>query len=93
MFLADQTSTSPEENAERNQFLESLKQEIDSFRKELKPVEQKILLERILSENPRSLQELGDDHGITREAIRQTKQRILKKFKRYVAKKMPDFSE
>ena len=93
MFLADQTSTSPEENAERNQFLESLKQEIDSFRKELKPVEQKILLERILSENPRSLQELGDDHGITREAIRQTEQRILKKFKSYVAKKMPDFSE
>ena len=93
MFLADQTSTSPEENAERNQFLESLKQEIDSFRKELKPVEQKILLERILSENPRSLQELGDDHGITREAIRQTEQRILKKFKSYIAKKMPGLSE
>ncbi len=93
MFLADQTATSPEENAERNQFLESLKQEIDSFRKELKPIEQKILLERILSENPRSLQELGDDHSVTREAIRQTEQRILKKFKSYIAKKMPDFSE
>ena len=67
-------------------------QEIDGFRKELKPVEQKILSERILSETPRSLQEIADDHNITREAIRQTEQRILKKFKTYVSKNMPDIS-
>ncbi|MBT6600798.1 MAG: RNA polymerase factor sigma-32 [Nitrospina sp.] len=92
MFLADHTTTSPEENAERNQFLKSLKQEINSFSKELKPIEQEILSERILSENPRSLQEIGDDHNITREAIRQTEQRILKKFKTYITKNTPDFS-
>jgi RNA polymerase sigma-32 factor len=92
MFLTDNTAASPEESAERNQFLESLKQEIDSFSKELKPIEQKVLSERILSESPRSLQEIGDDHNITREAIRQTEQRILKKFKRYIAKNIPDFS-
>jgi RNA polymerase sigma-32 factor len=92
MFLSDNTTASPEENAERNQFLQSLKQEIDGFRKELKPVEQKILSERILSETPRSLQEIADDQNITREAIRQTEQRILKKFKTYVSKNMPDFS-
>jgi RNA polymerase sigma-32 factor len=92
MFLTDHTAASPEENAEQNQFLESLKQEIDSFSKELKPIEQKILSERILSETPRSLQEIGDDHNITREAIRQTEQRILKKFKTYISKNVPDFS-
>ena len=92
MFLSDNTTASPEENAERNQFLQSLKQEIDGFRKGLKPVEQKILSERILSETPRSLQEIADDHNITREAIRQTEQRILKKFKTYVSKNMPDLS-
>jgi RNA polymerase sigma-32 factor len=92
MFLTDHTATSPEDNAERNQFLESLKQEIDSFSKELKPIEQKVLSERILSESPRSLQEIGDDHNVTREAIRQTEQRILKKFKSYIAKNTPDFS-
>ena len=92
MFLSDNTTVSPEENAERNQFLQSLKQEIDGFRKELKPVEQKILSERILSETPRSLQEIADDQNITREAIRQTEQRILKKFKTYVSKNMPNFS-
>jgi RNA polymerase sigma-32 factor len=92
MFLADHGAMSPEENAEQNQFLESLKQEIDSFRKELKPIEQKILSERILSETPRSLQEIGDDQNITREAIRQTEKRILKKFKTYITKNRPNLS-
>ena len=92
MFLADHGAISPEENAEQNQFLESLKQEINSFKKELKPIEQKILSERILSENPRSLQEIGNDQNITREAIRQTEQRILKKFKPYITKNRPNLS-
>ena len=83
---------SPEENAERSQFLQSLKKEIDTFKRELKPIEQQILSDRILSDTPRSLQEIGNDHSITREAVRQTEQRILKKFKNYVAKNMPDFS-
>ena len=90
--LTDHTTASPEQDAERNQFLKSLKQEINLFKRELKPIEQKILTDRILSETPRSLQELGDEYSITREAIRQTEQRILKKFKAYVAENMPDFS-
>ena len=92
MFLTDHGAISPEENAEQNQFLESLKQEINSFKKELKPIEQKILSERILSETPRSLQEIGNDQNITREAIRQTEQRILKKFKTYITKNRPNLS-
>ena len=92
MFLADHGAISPEENAEQNQFLESLKQEINSFKKELKPIEQKILSERILSETPRSLQEIGNDQNITREAIRQTEQRILKKFKTHITKNRPNLS-
>ena len=92
MSLTDHAATSPEQYAERNQFLNSLKLEIDLFKKELKPIEQKILTDRILSETPQSLQEIGNYHNITREAVRQTEQRILKKFKTYVAKNMPEFS-
>ena len=90
--LTDLAAVSPEEDAERSQFLKSLKKEINVFKKELKPIEQKILSDRILSDTPCSLREIGDDHNITREAVRQTEQRILKKFKTYVAKNMPDFS-
>ena len=91
IFLTDKSNVSPEKNAEQNQFIKSLKQEINLFREELKPIEQKILTDRILSETPRSLQDIGDEHGITREAVRQGEQRILKKFKAYATKNMPDF--
>ena len=63
-----------------------------TFKKGLKPIEQNILSDRILSDAPRSLQEIGNDHNITREAVRQTEQRIIKKFKSYVDQNMPDFS-
>ena len=92
MSLTDNTALSVEDDAERNQFLNSLKQEIGTFKKGLKPIEQKILSDRILSDAPRSLQEIGNDHNITREAVRQTEQRIIKKFKSYVDQNMPDFS-
>ena len=92
MSLTDNTALSVEDAAERNQFLKSLKQEIRTFKKGLKPIEQNILSDRILSDAPRSLQEIGNDHNITREAVRQTEQRIIKKFKSYVDQNMPDFS-
>lgn len=92
MLLADHSAETPEQHAEQEQFLNSLKKEIALFQKELKPIEQEILTDRILSETPRSLQEIGDDHNITREAVRQTEQRILKKFKSYVTENMPDYS-
>ena len=92
MSLTDNTALSVEDDAERNQFLKSLKQEIRTFKKGLKPIEQNILSDRILSDTPRSLQEIGNDHNITREAVRQTEQRIIKKFKSYVDQNMPDFS-
>jgi RNA polymerase sigma-32 factor len=90
--LTDNTALSVEDDAERNQFLNSLKQEIGTFKKGLKPIEQKILSDRILSDSPRSLQEIGNDHNISREAVRQSEQRIIKKFKSYVDQNMPDFS-
>ncbi len=92
MSLTDHSEVTPEQHAEQEQFLTALKKEINIFKKELKPIEQEILTDRVLSESPRSLQEIGDDHNITREAVRQTEQRILKKFKSYVAENMPDYS-
>ena len=91
MTLSDHAEVTPEQHAEQEQFLTSLKKEIELFKKELKPIEQEILTDRVLSDSPRSLQEIGDDHNITREAVRQTEQRILKKFKSYVVENMPDY--
>lgn len=61
--------------------IELLKEKIESIRPELSEREKIILDERILNEDPLTLQEIGEKHGITREAVRQMEARVLKKIK------------
>lgn len=83
----------PEKLVVSEMFLEALKEKIDVFKDNLKPIEQEILEDRVLSESPASLQEIGDRHGITREAIRQTEVRLLKKFKTFIEEKFPEAAD
>ena len=82
-----------EKRAEIDQFREILQQKIEGFKSELKPGEIEILEKRGLSESPQSLQELGDERGVTREAVRQAEQRLLKKFKIYIEEQMPEAAD
>jgi len=82
-----------EKRAEIDQFREILQQKIEGFKSELKPGEIEILEKRVLSESPQSLQELGDERGVTREAVRQAEQRLLKKFRIYIEEKMPEAAD
>ncbi|MFM6927727.1 MAG: RNA polymerase sigma factor RpoD/SigA [Bdellovibrio sp.] len=61
--------------------LEILKKKIEEIRPELSEREKIILDERILNDDPLTLQEIGEKHGITREAVRQMEARLLKKIK------------
>ena len=82
-----------EKRAEVDQFREILQQKIEGFKSELKPGEIEILEKRVLSESPQSLQELGDERGVTREAVRQAEQRLLKKFRIYIEEQMPEAAD
>ncbi|MDC1122681.1 sigma-70 family RNA polymerase sigma factor [Nitrospinaceae bacterium] len=82
-----------EKRAEIDQFREILQQKIEGFKTELKPGEIEILEKRVLSESPQSLQELGDERGVTREAVRQAEQRLLKKFRIYIEEQMPEAAD
>ena len=82
-----------EKGAEVDQFREILQQKIEGFKSELKPAEIEILEKRILSESPQSLQEIGDQRGVTREAVRQSEQRLLKKFRIYIEEEMPEAAD
>jgi len=61
--------------------LEILKQKLKEIRPELSDREKIILDERILNDEPLTLQEIGEKHGITREAVRQMEVRVMKKIK------------
>jgi len=82
-----------EKRAEIDQFREILKRKIEGFKSELKPGEIEILEKRVLSESPQSLQEIGDERGVTREAVRQAEQRLLKKFRIYIEEEMPEAAD
>ena len=82
-----------EKAAEIDQFRKILQQKIEGFKSDLKPGEIEILEKRILSESPQSLQEIGDQRGVTREAVRQSEQRLLKKFRVYIEEEMPEAAD
>ncbi len=61
--------------------LELLRQNIDKIRPSLTEKELYLLENRMLADNPMTLQEVGDHYGITREAVRQSEARLLDKIK------------
>ena len=62
-----------------------LKKAIRKLKKQLNRKETFILDSRILSESPKTLQEIGKEFNITREAVRQIESRLLKKIKKEVS--------
>ncbi|RYZ64582.1 MAG: sigma-70 family RNA polymerase sigma factor, partial [Proteobacteria bacterium] len=70
-----------DEQIARDEQLAILREKIDEIRHELSERELIILDERILNDEPLTLQEIGEKHGITREAVRQMEVRVMKKIR------------
>lgn len=70
-----------DEDLALKQYLTVLKEKLEEIRPELSDREKIILDERLLSDEPLTLQEIGSKYGITREAVRQMETRVLKKIK------------
>ncbi len=66
-------------------------EKLDSFRKELSEREIYILENRVFSDTPTTLQEIGERYGITRERVRQIENTMIKKIKAYFEREIPDF--
>ena len=64
--------------AEQIQFL---KNAIDNIKDQLTDKEKIILEERVLNDEPLTLQEIGEKYKITREAVRQNEARLIQKIK------------
>ncbi len=69
----------------------TLREHIDRFAVGLDARDQKILRERILAEEPRTLQEIGDELGLTRERIRQLEKKLVDGLRDYMKANLVDF--
>jgi RNA polymerase sigma-32 factor len=58
-----------------------LRERIEALRPQLNDREKVILDERLLADEPLTLQEIGEKYNITREAVRQIEQRLMEKIK------------
>jgi RNA polymerase sigma-32 factor len=74
----------PDHAVEQSQFSELLKGKLETFAKTLEGREQTIFRERWLTEEPLTLQELGDRYNVSRERARQLEKRMLDRLKKYL---------
>jgi RNA polymerase sigma-32 factor len=66
---------------------------LDEYRDTLSGKELDIFDNRIMAENPVTLQELGDKYRISRERVRQIQERIVKNIKKFLTEGIPNFEE
>ncbi|WP_243310130.1 sigma-70 family RNA polymerase sigma factor [Fundidesulfovibrio agrisoli] len=65
---------------------------LQSIIPELSDKERDLLEQRILSDSPVTLREIGNKYGITRERVRQIETRLLEKIRSHFVKRIGDFS-
>lgn len=65
--------------------------QVKAFAEGLDGREQKIMQERVLAEEPRTLQEIGDDLGVTRERVRQLEKRLVDRLREHLRANVVDF--
>jgi RNA polymerase sigma-32 factor len=64
---------------------------VDEFAVDLDEREQQILRERVLADDPRTLQDIGNDLGVTRERVRQLEKKLVDRLREYLRENLVDF--
>ena len=90
-FLATPTE-SIEDKVAKKEIEALLHNKVSEFRKKMTPREKEIFDLRIFSDNPVTLQEIGDRYGISRERVRQVEKNIIKKMREFFKREIPDFA-
>lgn len=71
----------------RSVFLEKLSE----FAEGLEERDRRIVEERILADEPKTLQEMGDDFGVSRERVRQLEARLVERIRTFMKENLVDF--
>ncbi len=69
---------------------EKLREKLKEFASTLKDREKIIFQERLMAEEPKTLQEIGERFGVSRERVRQIESRLKKKLGKFLESNLPD---
>ncbi len=90
--LADR-SLPPDEVVAGEEFRRLLREKLEEFSKTLKGRDAVIFRERLMTDHPLTLKQIGDRYGITKERARQLEKRLLGKLRDYLRHEMGDAVE
>jgi RNA polymerase sigma-32 factor len=82
-----------EEQVADAEFRKEIGEKIHAFGATLKDKEAVIFSQRLLAEQPLTLQEIGDKYGISRERVRQIEERLKKRLRAYLQGEMKDLQD
>jgi RNA polymerase sigma-32 factor len=82
---------STEEKLAKKEIEELLHNKIEMFKKKMNKRELEIFNVRIFSDDPATLQEIGDRYGISRERVRQIEKSLIKKLREFFKRELSDF--
>ena len=89
--------TDPESNPETatadDEFRRFAKEKVAEFAEQLDGKDKEIFEQRLLSEDPVTLQQIGEKFGISRERVRQIENRLKKRFKDFLKGEAGDIEE
>jgi len=89
-FLAA-SEQSAENQVAKKEMETLLRSKVSEFRIKLNERERLIFDNRIFSDTPVTLQEIGDNYGISRERVRQIEKNVIKKMREYFTSEIKDF--
>jgi RNA polymerase sigma-32 factor len=92
MDLVSLESESAEDRLAQMEIEQILQRKIGEFRAQLNEREQEIFEQRMLSDNPLTLQEIGDRHGVSKERIRQIENKLIQRLRAFIREEIPDFN-
>jgi RNA polymerase sigma-32 factor len=91
--LLPDTSGSPEDEAASSEWREFAREKVEEFARTLKDKELEIFRARLLTEEPATLQEIGERFGISRERVRQIENRLKKRLKEFIKSQASDIEQ
>ncbi|MBT8495623.1 MAG: RNA polymerase factor sigma-32 [Deltaproteobacteria bacterium] len=87
-FMESRPGDRPDVQAEASEFHRKLREKLDAFADTLEGREETIMRERWLTEEPLTLQQIGDQYGVSRERARQIEKRMLGRLRTYLEKEL-----
>ena len=82
-YLPSETAR-PDQAVANNEFATLLRNKLEEFAQELEGRDQHIFRERWLTDEPQTLQEIGDKYGVSRERARQLEKRMLDRLRKFL---------